>query len=71
MLRARAQRYLENKVLMNLGSIFVALSDVSFLIGTWYNFCYGKSTMRCDWALEMIIGTGSPSYLSIVTKFRR
>ena len=44
---------------MNLGSIFVALSDVSFLIGTWYNFCYGKPTMRCDWALEMIISTGT------------
>ena len=56
---------------MNLGSIFVALSDVSFLIGTWYNFCYGKPTMRCDWALEMIISTGPPSSLRIVTKFRR
>ena len=56
---------------MNPGSKFVALSDVSFFIATWYNFYSGKSTMRFDWALEIINGAGPPSSLRIVIEFGR
>ena len=56
---------------MNPGSKFVALSDVSFFIATWYNFYSRKSTMRFDWALEIINGAGPPSSLRIVIEFGR
>ena len=54
---------------MNPGSIFVALGDVSLLVRTLYNFHCRKSTMKCDGALGMIIGTGPPSSLRTVAKF--
>ena len=54
---------------MSPGSIFVALGDVSLLIRKWYNFHCRKSTMKCDGALGMVIGTGPPSSLRTVAKF--